>query len=122
MKAIIIPYNADPYTKDYDEEYKVMEYNDLKALLSELPHPFSWFEIVKVLVGGRICQMYVDEVGKMYDTEVWRQCTNPIATELYNNPFDVIVGDVVLLADHNDPDTYLFSDEEAIAILDYLGS
>lgn len=122
MKAIVIPYNGKPYTEKYSDDTKVMEYNELKYLLSHLPHPFSWFEIVYVKVGSYVCQMYVDEVGKVGDVEAWLQCTNPIATKLYDNDFDCIIGDVVLLSDHHDSDSYLFTDKEASEILSILGS
>lgn len=118
MKAIVIPYDAEPYAAEYPNDAKTMEYNELRYLLSHLPHPFSWFEIVTIEVDGYRCHMYVDEEGKM--KEAWPQRINDIASELYANPFDCIVGDVVLLLDKHDSDSYLFNDGQAKDILDCL--
>lgn len=118
MKAIVIPYDNKPYTVDYPYHDGIINYDELKYLISHLPHPFSWFEIVTIEVDGYICHMYLDEQGKMkYD---WQSHINDLASELYGNLFDCIVGDVVLLLDKHDSDSYLFTDGQANDILDCL--
>lgn len=52
----------------------------------------SWIETAPTCLRGIV--LVVDEEGKLKDD--WEQRINAVATKLYNNPYDVIVGDAIL--------------------------
>lgn len=52
----------------------------------------GFIELVLIKVNEEICAMYINEEGKIYDLPYNRD-----ATILYDNPYDIIVGDVVIL-------------------------
>jgi len=51
----------------------------------------GYIELVRVIIEGEECTMYINEEGKVYNLPF-----NHEATILYDNPYDIIVGNVVL--------------------------
>lgn len=94
--AVIIRTNGkvEPYPKDHD----ICSYEEFEQF-KRLAH-MDIAEVVKGKVSDYQYLMLVDEEGKLLGKPI-----NEKATRIYNNPLDVICGDVVLF----DGDTY---DEE----------
>lgn len=90
----------------FERDKKVMSYEDFNGLKALCGPSYDMWEAVTVRMESVPFIMLVEEEGKFKDYAV-----NPLATALYGNPYDVIVGDVWLC---------IFDGKEDLEFLDEL--
>lgn len=103
--VFILKSNGQVLEKVRNDNSLVIEYDELKRMCHFCG--FEWFEVVSVKVGQLDCILILDEEGKYNN-----QSVNPLATHLYNNPYDYIVGDVII-AKRSGEDIIAFNEDEA---------
>ena len=75
-----------------DREEKILPYEEFDALKAISGDQYDLWETVTIRLGGMQYIMLVEESGKFKDLPV-----NSLASALYANPADVIIGDAWLL-------------------------
>lgn len=95
------------------EPNKVVSYADFEYIKSECG--MEWAQVVTFRYHDILYTMMLDEEGKL-----WNKPINEIATDLYSNPFDCIVGDVAILNAPNGEDMEYMNELEAMALFRYI--
>lgn len=97
------------------EPNKVISYADFEYIKEECG--MKWAEIVAFRYHDIPYTMMLDEEGKLRNKPI-----NDMATDLYNNPFDVIVGDVAILSVSRGEDMEYMDEDEAMELFRYIES
>lgn len=92
------------YVSSHDNKLSTEQFNGLKRLCDS---KIDLFETVKITIANREYLMLLDEEGK-----IKRLPQNTIATALYNNPYDVVVGDVFIVKFDGIEDIELLDDRD----------
>lgn len=98
MYAAIVRANGE--IEYYPKKHQVMTMEEFEQF-KRIAH-MQYAEVVRFGIGPYRYIMLVDEDGKYRNKDI-----NKVATALYENPFDYIVGDVVIVdAGYNDGEMY----------------
>lgn len=103
MKILII--KTDNTLAVEDTNLEVIDYDELKSRLSAIG--VDWFGTFRFDVGVHRFVGFCDDNGKLLGMPV-----NLIASLLYANPYDCIVGNVLILADRYTEELYSMTDIE----------
>lgn len=75
----------------------------------------EWAETVTIEYRGNRYMLLVDEEGKLTGKDI-----NPVASMLYNSPFDLIMGDVAVLACPSGEDMLYLAEAEGKSLFEQL--
>ncbi len=114
MRCIEISAMGYTIIHNIDKDSPVVDYETLREIFARMEDPIEWFEVVKVRIADKKYLMLLDDNGKLR-----RKPYNRIASLIYNNPNDVIVGNVIILADSltNDGEMYFLNNEDVLNVL-----
>lgn len=116
MKYYWICLRADGTAGLYETEpNKVVSYEDFCYIKSECD--MEWAECVTIVHNDKAYQVILDEEGKLNHKSI-----NHIATMMYTNLYDVIVGDVAILSYPNGEDMEYMTEADAMELFNYIKS
>lgn len=102
------------YTYDDAPKDGIVDYETLRELLDKLS--IGTFQIVPFEVGENSYYLVIDDEGKLK-----HQLVNEVATALSGlYPYDLIVGNALVLANHHDPEMYFMTSEEQVSLMEQI--
>lgn len=97
----------------YIESNEIVSYEDFEYIKRECG--YEWAQTVTFSFKDRQYMMLLDEEGKLTGSPI-----NELATELYANPYDCIVGDVAILGMPKGEEMCYLSEDEATPLFEYI--